>query len=133
MDQTDKTFFKISIIIIVGFIGVTLLQLAGVFTLTDVSYPCAFRSATGFFCPGCGGTHAVIELASGHILRSILIHPFVLYVLICALGFVTLNTIALARGKGYFHFHMLYVYIGLAILFIQWIAKNIWLLTQYQN
>ena len=42
---------------------------------------CAFRSATGFYCPGCGGTRAVDALLSGHIIKAFIYHPFVPYCL----------------------------------------------------
>lgn len=40
---------------------------------------CVFRSLFGMYCPGCGGTRAVLELLRGHILRSLWYHPVVVY------------------------------------------------------
>ncbi|WP_049945751.1 DUF2752 domain-containing protein [Butyrivibrio sp. LC3010] len=38
-----------------------------VFSLTGFGIPCVFRLFTGLQCPGCGMTHAAIELAKGNI------------------------------------------------------------------
>ena len=41
--------------------------------------PCLFHLATGYYCPGCGGTRAITALLHGQILNSFLYHPVVLY------------------------------------------------------
>ena len=41
--------------------------------------PCLFHLATGYYCPGCGGTRAITALLHGQILNSVLYHPVVLY------------------------------------------------------
>lgn len=35
--------------------------------------------ATGYYCPGCGGTRAITALLHGRLLSSFLYHPVVLY------------------------------------------------------
>lgn len=61
--------------------------------------PCLFRSQLGLYCPGCGGTRAVLELFRGHILRSLWYHP----VVVCAVGlygwYLISNTIEWLSGK----------------------------------
>lgn len=42
-------------------------------------YPCLFHLATGYYCPGCGGTRAIAALLHGQLFRSFLYHPVVLY------------------------------------------------------
>jgi hypothetical protein len=37
---------------------------------------CAFRRVTGIPCPGCGMTRAMAELAHGHLLAALHLHPF---------------------------------------------------------
>ena len=39
---------------------------------------CMFYRYTGLYCPGCGGTRALIALLRGHPLRSLRLHPLVL-------------------------------------------------------
>ena len=82
--------------------------------------------------PGCGGTHAVCALAGGHLWESFRYHPFVLYTGLLFLVFVVWNSLCTVVNKKtggrklpFFHFHTAWVYIGLAILLIQWIVKNV--------
>ncbi len=125
-EQIDNWFYVISWIIVGGFVLLSVLELTGIFDpVEDIFYPCSFRFATGFYCPGCGGTHAVSELARGHVIASFMAHPFVIYVMVCALVNVVYNTVARVRNKRIIAFRMLYVYIGLGVLFIQWIVKNL--------
>lgn len=97
-----------------------------------VSYqlPCILLYFTGIYCPGCGGTRAVLEFFKGHPLRSFFYHPFVLYCAILYLWFMVSQTIQrlshnrLAIGMKY---RDIYLYIGLAIILLNWILRNIWL------
>ena len=125
---TDTIFFILSWIILGGLLVVAILQNTGTMDLLETIYPCFFLETTGFYCPGCGGTHAVVSLVTGHPLDSLLAHPFVIYVAGCALVFAVTNTIARIRRKGYLPFRMIFVYIGIAILLLQWIIKNACLL-----
>ena len=91
---------------------------------------CAFRKATGLFCPGCGGTRAVIAFFQGRWLQSFLYHPFVFYCFIIFFLF-TLSKIIQKITKGRvsgLHYHHAFLIIGLGILFTQWILKNVLLL-----
>ena len=154
--KTDTCFYVISWIIMIGLVVIGILHHTGLFTPTDdLAFPCFFRSATGLYCPGCGGTHAVISLVEGHLTDSFLAHPIILYVTACALVDIAANTVSLIRSKlstrscdkdehiqagqpkhhheasaspYVLHFRMIYLYVGIAILFIQWIIKNILLL-----
>ena len=128
MNGTDKIFYGMGLVILGALITVAVLQTTGVLVLTDIGMPCTFRSITGLYCPGCGGTHAVCALARGNLIESFLLHPFVPYTALCFLIFILWNTIATIEGGRkfrFFHFHTAYVYIGIAILLIQWIIKNI--------
>lgn len=128
-EKSDRIFFILSLIILGGFILMAVLQHMGIFKLTyNVEYPCGFRIVTGLYCPGCGASHSLTSLIDLHIIDSILENPFVPYVFLCALINSVLNTIAVIRKKNYLCFRMIYVYIGIGILFGQWIIKNILLL-----
>ena len=121
--------YILSCVLIAGVIVMLVLQAAGVFTLTDdLRYPCSFRLATGLYCPGCGGSHALTSLLSGRIIDSFLAHPFVLYLIACALIDAILGTIALIRRRELPKFRPVYAYVGIGIIFGQWIIKNIILL-----
>ncbi len=148
MNSTDKIFYIIGLVILGGLIAVSLLQLADFSVLTAAPFPCSFHLATGLYCPGCGGTHAVYALLSGNILQSIRLNAFVPYTALCFLLFILWNTAAtLARSANgrpgesknslqtkrrtslpFFHFRPVYAYIGIGILLSQWILKNICIL-----
>ena len=92
---------------------------------------CSFYVGTGYYCPGCGGTRAVVALFHGEILRSLFYHPVVLYSALVAGWFMVTQTIErLSRGKWKvaMHFRMIYVYIFLALLAVNFIWKNGYLL-----
>lgn len=43
--------------------------------------PCLFSMITGLYCPGCGGTRAVIALIHGRMFQSLLYNPIPVYFL----------------------------------------------------
>ncbi|NCB93838.1 MAG: DUF2752 domain-containing protein [Clostridia bacterium] len=62
--------------------------------------PCIFHALSGAYCPGCGGTRAVLELLHGHVLRSLWYHPIVFYTAALYGWYLISNTIEwLSRGK----------------------------------
>ncbi len=127
--HVDTLIYGLSCLLIGGLLVMLVLQLTGHFTLTDdLRFPCGFRLATGLFCPGCGGSHALTAMLSGRIFDSILAHPFVPYLTACALIDVILGTSARIRHRSVPKFRPVYAYIGIALIFGQWIIKNILLL-----
>ena len=83
------------------------------------------------YCPGCGGTRAVILLLEGHPILSFLHHPVVLYAAVLGGWYLISNTIAgmshgrLAKGSSYHHWYG----IGAAILVAaNWVIRNLLLL-----
>ena len=92
---------------------------------------CSFYTATGFYCPGCGGTRAVTALFHGEILRSLFYHPVVVYSALVAGWFMvtqTIERVSHGKWKVAMHFRMIYVYIFLALLALNFIWKNGYLL-----
>ena len=62
--------------------------------------PCLFHRLTGLYCPGCGGTRAVRLLLTGHIWKSFLHHPGVLFAAALYLWFMVSQTIErLSKGN----------------------------------
>ena len=101
------------------------------FDIIDYTFPCTLYMWTGFYCPGCGGTRAVFALLRGDLLKSFYLHPFVPYAIIVVGWFMISQTIErLSRGKIKIalHFRMVYVWIALALIFINVIYKNVVLL-----
>ncbi|MGI6008287.1 MAG: DUF2752 domain-containing protein [Ruminococcus sp.] len=94
-------------------------------------HPCFFYQYTGLYCPGCGGTRAVLELMRGHFLTSLWYHPIVLYTVALAVWYALSHGIEKAtcgRIKTGMVFKNSYLYLGLGIIFANWIFKNILLL-----
>ena len=56
---------------------------------------CSFKNITGWYCPGCGGTRAVISLLNGHFFKCICYHPIVFY-LALLIGIYVLRYMAAA-------------------------------------
>lgn len=93
--------------------------------------PCVFHSLFGLYCPGCGGTRAVLLLLHGHLLHSFICHPLVPYAAIICGWFLLSQTIERISGhriKIGMHYRDIYLWIALAIVIINFIVKNALLL-----
>lgn len=91
---------------------------------------CVFRTLTGIYCPGCGGTRAFHLLFHGDIAGSLIYNPIVAYG--TALGIIfyvsqTLRLISRGRIRG-LRINAVYPIIGAALLLLNWIVKNMLLL-----
>lgn len=134
MNKTDNFFYITGWILYAMLAVLAILQYNHIFTLTDLPGTCSFRQATGLYCPGCGGTHAICALAGGKLLESFRYHPLVPYTAACFAIFLIINSIGLIAAKKrsashrrpfLVHFHIAYVYVGIGIILLQWIVKNI--------
>lgn len=88
--------------------------------------PCPFWRLTGLYCPGCGGTRALVALVNGRFAESIRIHPLVIYLAGFFLVFAvshTLKHMTKGRIRG-LHYRGLYLAVGAGILVINCIWKN---------
>lgn len=88
--------------------------------------PCFFSNILGFYCPGCGGTRAVMALLKGQLLKSLWYHPLVPYSVVVGGGFMLtqgLHRIGIPFVKGWkYHnwFHW-----GFVLLFVcNFLIKN---------
>ena len=79
--------------------------------------PCLFHELTGFYCPGCGGTRAVLALLAGHPVLSFLYHPLVPYCALVALVFAVSYAIYWKTKDPRFRLYLsdAYVHVGLGI------------------
>lgn len=137
----NRIFYKLGIIILLILIAAILLQNSGLLNLTDLLYPCLFHRISGLYCPGCGGTRAVKALLEGHFIDCLFYHPFVFYCAVMYLLFMGSHTAeklysyilkkksphkkSFVRGLD---FRVSYVYIGIIIILLQWMIKNIYIL-----
>ncbi|MCH5251386.1 MAG: DUF2752 domain-containing protein [Lachnospiraceae bacterium] len=132
MNKADKIFYILGLILFFFLALTSILQQNGLFVLTEIGFPCSFRLVTGYYCPGCGGTHAICALAAGNIKESFFYHPVVLYTAACFFLFLFRNTLAFFWNKQtgrqklpVMHFRTAYIYIGIGLIFLQWIVKNL--------
>ncbi|MCR5798207.1 DUF2752 domain-containing protein [Eubacterium xylanophilum] len=91
--------------------------------------PCIVRLTLGIYCPGCGITRSIKSLLSLDFLGCLYHHPFVFYVAALYAIFMVVNTLHyLTAGRRIqipvFRLKMIYIIIGIIILFGQWILKN---------
>ncbi len=132
MNSTDRFFYWIGWGLTMAFLVLVVLEFYGIFALTDLGIPCAFRTATGHYCPGCGGTHAVCSLARGQLAKSFCEHaavPCAACLLFVFLFWNTLISFCNRRKSSVklpaLHFHTAYLYWILFVILIQWIIKLI--------
>ena len=137
MDETDKIIYVLGLILVGGFSLIFILYQIGLFNPVTALPGCSFYLITRHYCPGCGGTRAVMALVAGHPLASFSYHPIVLYSAIWYGIYLSINTLNIIKNKkpsckrgllAHIHpmkFRVSYVYIGLAILLIQWFVKNL--------
>lgn len=94
--------------------------------LQKFSLPCAFRLATGFYCPGCGGTRAVKFFLSGQMIKSFIYHPLIPYLGIGGGIFMVSQTASrVTRGKiRGMKFRNWYVYMMGIVILVQFFIKN---------
>lgn len=88
---------------------------------------CLFRQMTGLYCPGCGGTRALLALLQGHPVKSLLYHPAVLYsfLLLGALGVSWgLSRISRRKLRG-LTWRMAYLWAGLVLVVGNWLLRNL--------
>lgn len=88
--------------------------------------PCLFKLITGFYCPGCGGSRAVLALIHGHLISSFIYHPLVEYSLVAFLY----NLIRMFVNKKY-HPKALWLWMALVIVIVNWIVKDLALFLGY--
>lgn len=98
------------------------------FDIREVMRPCVFYTATGYYCPGCGGTRSVIALLNGRFLVSALDFPMVMYCVVVYGWFMVSHTIEkisrrrIPIGMKYSHG---WIYGSLVVVIIHCVVKNI--------
>lgn len=123
----ERPVWVIGIVLFVMLFCVGIVEYVAPDFLHDVSPSCFIRRNVGLYCTGCGGTRAVFALLHGHFLQSLYYNVAVLYVAVFYGVYVIRGAIYLiSKGKyPFMKFRVWYVFVGLAIVVIQAIVKNI--------
>lgn len=88
--------------------------------------PCFWHAISGLYCPGCGGTRAVIWLFTGHPILSFIYHPLPIYCLITGCIFLYGRiTAAFTHGKkNILHGSTIWIWGALTLIVLNFIIKN---------
>lgn len=124
--KTEDTLYLIGLVSLI--IMIIIAWIVKKYSVLDrFSIPCVFRTFTGYYCPGCGGTRATRYFLQGKWIKSFIYHPMVPYLGIGGGIFMvrqTLFYISKGRIKS-MKFRNIYVY-GLAVVLLgQFIIKNV--------
>lgn len=88
--------------------------------------PCIIFEYLGVYCPGCGGTRAVIHLLHGRFLKSVWYHPLVMYGAVMYAVFMVSHTLCkLHIIKNGMKFKEGYLYGALVVLGLNFVLKNV--------
>lgn len=161
--MVNQLFYRFGIVIFIAGVIAVLLQNAGIIDPVRLFSPCVFHQLSGLYCPGCGGTRAVKALLSGNLILCFRYHPFVFYFFIMYALFMVSHSTAAVKNiflkkrhknglprkthrepsskkttrKNIFasglDFKVSYVYIGIVIILLQWMIKNVTVLLRYSN
>ncbi len=128
-DPSQDKYFYITGWIVFGLFALYLLISEILdFSLVRHIPPCALHSMTGYYCPGCGGTRAVLSLIKGNLLTSIFYHPFVIYAFAIGGWFMisqTIERISKHKINIGMHYRHIYLWLALIIIVVNCLIKNL--------
>lgn len=125
-EKTLDNYIYISLII-------TSIILSVLFLIYNIFFPnvpfasCFIYETFGVYCPGCGCTRAFFALLNFDLINSLFHNSAVLYGFIILVLYLTTQTIdrVLKHSKYIMPYSNLYLYIGIFILIINCILKNL--------
>ena len=117
---------------ILYYVGLALLVTAGLvifaINIVDIELPgCIVHRLTGIYCPGCGGTRAIMYMVKGQFIQSLYHHPAVLPFTVGLLVFLTTHTIEKIKPNGKIRglkFRLIYIWIFMGLLVLNVVLKN---------
>ena len=125
--RPDNLYYCGIVLPLAGILFLALLRLLKI-PLNHILLPCIFHKLTGLYCPGCGGTRAVVFLLHGDFLHSLVYHPFVPYVFVLCTWFMISQTIQrLSKGKIAIgmRYRDIYLWIALGLVLANCLIKNL--------
>jgi len=140
----DKCAYISTMVLLIAVILLSAIYHMTGFSILGLIPPCMLHMATGLYCPGCGGTRAILSLLRGDLTASFLYHPFIIYTVVPGMWLMISHTvyhIQISRISGKSNnsinnntsFHLVrpltlwpaYFYMGIALIIIQCILKNL--------
>lgn len=120
----EDTFYRLGLALLPVFLlAFPALRLLGDGLLT-LFPPCPVHRLTGFFCPGCGATRALWALVRLDVWHSFCWHPFIPYAAALYLAFMGWETVRRCRRRGRPFPIEKGMYLGVAVLLLQFFWKN---------
>jgi hypothetical protein len=126
-EQEKKLYWFLLVLSAVALICAIIVKAMNIVLISAVP-PCVFLAVTGYYCPGCGGSHAADALLSFHFLKSFLYHPAVLYFTAVIGWYVVSHSIEyLSHGRAAvgMRYRNIWLYAAAALIIGNWILRNI--------
>lgn len=124
--STEEVLYRTGLAIIPAGIFLRYVALRWIIPILPDS-ECVIHSLFGIYCPGCGGTRAVITLLHGQFLKSAWYHPFVMYTVLMYAWFMishTLEKLQVPLIKG-MKFEPWIMYGMLVMIGLNFVLKNV--------
>lgn len=132
LGEIDNIFYVLGLIAIGIALLFTAVYLFTGWSVLNIKFPCVFKSVTGLWCPGCGGTRSVRALLRGDMWQSFIDYPPVLYGIVVYAEFMVraflrkhFSTENRSFGPEKDGAIIPYIYVGIGLMFLQWIIKLI--------
>ena len=132
LGEVDNIFYVLGLIAMwIAIVSVIVYLITG-WSPLDIKYPCIFKSVTGLWCPGCGGTRSVRALVRGDLWQSFIDYPPVLYGLVVYVEFMVRAFLRKHFASDSRSFGpdrdgaiIPFIYVGIGLMGLQWIVKLI--------
>ena len=96
--------------------------------LSRLHYPCPFKFATGWNCPGCGSTRALSALSQGEWLHAFFLNPFLFLIVFAFLGGELYLLFCAMRPRFRpvsYRYQDVHLYLCLALLVVYAVVRNV--------
>ena len=96
---------------------------------------CLLRLLTGFYCPGCGATHALIYFFRLQWPKSFGSHAGIFLILVTLLPFTFVNLLHLLSKERIWglRFHLAYLWFYVAAMFLNFLGQNLYMVIVFGN